>query len=103
MSRYYPGRAAPVRASCHRDPQGPRRDRADLPAHRRGVRHLGRAPARSHRAPGALAGLAAAGRLVAAVGTARGLRLGFAAYPAALMGTAFAPALGWLAAAMAVM
>jgi hypothetical protein len=52
---------------------------------------------------GALAGLAAAGRLVAAVGTARGLRLGFAVYPAALVATAFAPALGWLAAAMAVM
>jgi MFS family permease len=52
---------------------------------------------------GALAGLAAAGRLVAAVGSARSLRLGFVVYPAALVATAFAPALGWLAAAMAVM
>jgi hypothetical protein len=52
---------------------------------------------------GALVGLATAGRLVAAVGSATSLRLGFVVYPAALVATAFAPALGWLAATMAVM
>jgi Major Facilitator Superfamily len=52
---------------------------------------------------GALVGLATAGRLVAAVGSATSLRLGFVVYPAALVATAFAPALGWLAATKAVM
>jgi MFS family permease len=52
---------------------------------------------------GALAGLAGAGRVVSALGSAKSLRLGFAAYPAALVATALPPSLAWLVAAMAVM
>jgi MFS family permease len=52
---------------------------------------------------GALAGLAVAGRLVGALGSAGSLRLGFAVYPTALVATALPPSLGGLAAAMAVM
>jgi MFS family permease len=52
---------------------------------------------------GALAGLAVAGRLVTAMGSARSLRVGFAAYPTALVAVALAPSLAWLVAAMAVL
>jgi MFS family permease len=52
---------------------------------------------------GALGGLAVAGRLVAALGSARGLRVGFTAYPTALVAVALAPSLSWLVAAMAVL
>jgi MFS family permease len=52
---------------------------------------------------GALGGLALAGRLVNALGSASSLRLGFAVYPAALMATALPPSLGWLVAAMVAM
>jgi MFS family permease len=52
---------------------------------------------------GALGGLVVAGRLVNALGSARSLRLGFVAYPTALVAVAVAPSLGWLVAAMAVM
>jgi predicted MFS family arabinose efflux permease len=52
---------------------------------------------------GALGGLAVSGRLVNALGSARSLRVGFAAYPAALVAVALAPSLGWLVAAMAVL
>lgn len=52
---------------------------------------------------GALGGLALAGRLVNALGSASSLRLGFAVYPPALMATALPPSLGWLVAAMIVM
>jgi MFS family permease len=52
---------------------------------------------------GALGGLAVAGRLVAALGSARSLRVGFAAYPTALVAVALAPSLAWLVAAMAVL
>jgi MFS family permease len=52
---------------------------------------------------GALGGLAVAGRLVGALGSAKSLRLGYAAYPTALMAVALAPSLGWLVGAMAAM
>ena len=52
---------------------------------------------------GALAGLAGAGRVVSARGSAKSLRLGFAAYPTALVATALSPSLAWLVAAMLVM
>jgi predicted MFS family arabinose efflux permease len=52
---------------------------------------------------GALAGLAVAGRLVKARGSARSLRVGFAAYPTALVAVALTPSLAWLVAAMAVL
>jgi MFS family permease len=52
---------------------------------------------------GALCGLAVAGRLVSGLGSAGSLRLGFVAYPTALVAVAVAPSLGWLVAAMAVM
>jgi MFS family permease len=52
---------------------------------------------------GALGGLAVSGRLVNALGSARSLRLGFAAYPSALVAVALAPSLAWLVAAMAVL
>jgi MFS family permease len=52
---------------------------------------------------GALGGLAVAGRLVNALGSARSLRVGFAAYPTALVAVALAPSLAWLVAAMAVL
>ena len=52
---------------------------------------------------GALAGLASAGRVVSARGSAKSLRLGFAAYPTALVATALSPSLAWLVAAMLVM
>jgi MFS family permease len=52
---------------------------------------------------GALGGLVVAGRLVNGLGSARSLRLGFVAYPTALVAVAVAPSLGWLVAAMAVM
>ena len=52
---------------------------------------------------GALAGLAVAGRLVEALGCARSLRAGFAAYPTALVAVALAPSLTWLVAAMAAL
>jgi MFS family permease len=52
---------------------------------------------------GALGGLAVAGRLVSALGSARSLRLGFAVYPTALVATALPPSLGTLVAAMLVM
>ena len=52
---------------------------------------------------GALCGLVVAGPLVSGLGSARSLRLGFLAYPTALVAVAAAPSLGWLVAAMAVM
>jgi MFS family permease len=52
---------------------------------------------------GALGGLAVSGRLVNALGSARSLRLGFAAYPAALVAVVLAPSLASLVAAMAVL
>jgi MFS family permease len=52
---------------------------------------------------GALGGLAVAGRLVEALGSARSLRVGFAAYPTALVAMALAPSLTWLVAAMAAL
>src|SRR5688572_3618074 len=52
---------------------------------------------------GALAGLPAGGALVARLGSRPSLRLGFAVYPAALLGVALAPGLGWLVAALAVL
>jgi MFS family permease len=52
---------------------------------------------------GALGGLAVSGRLVDALGSAKSLRVGFAAYPAALVAVALAPSLAWLVAAMAVL
>jgi MFS family permease len=52
---------------------------------------------------GALGGLAVAGRLVEALGSARSLRVGFAAYPTALVAVALAPSLTWLVAAMAAL
>jgi MFS family permease len=52
---------------------------------------------------GALGGLAVAGRLVAVLGSVRSLRVGFSAYPAALVAVALAPSLTWLVAAMAVL
>jgi MFS family permease len=52
---------------------------------------------------GALGGLVVAGRLVNGLGSARTLRLGFVAYPTALVAVAAAPSLGWLVAAMSVM
>ena len=52
---------------------------------------------------GALGGLAVAGRLVHALGSAKSLRVGFAAYPTALVAVALAPSLAWLVATMAVL
>jgi MFS family permease len=52
---------------------------------------------------GALGGLVVAGRLVNGLGSSRSLRVGFVAYPTALVAVASAPSLGWLVAAMAVM
>jgi MFS family permease len=52
---------------------------------------------------GALVGLVAGGRIVAALGSPPSLRLGFAVYPPALVAVALAPDLGWLMAAVVVM
>jgi predicted MFS family arabinose efflux permease len=52
---------------------------------------------------GALVGLVAGGRIVAALGSPPSLRLGFAVYPPALVAVALAPGLEWLVAAVVVM
>jgi MFS family permease len=52
---------------------------------------------------GAIAGLPAGGALAARAGSRAALRIGFAAYPAALVAVALAPALPALAAALAAM
>jgi MFS family permease len=52
---------------------------------------------------GAIAGLPAGGALAARAGSRTALRIGFAAYPAALLGVALAPTLAALAAALAAM
>jgi MFS family permease len=52
---------------------------------------------------GALVGLPVGGALAARLGSRSSLRLGFAVYPAALVGVALAPSLAWLAAALAAM
>jgi MFS family permease len=52
---------------------------------------------------GAVLGLPLGGALVAHIGSRWSLRLGFAIYPPALLASAFAPSLVWLAAAIGVM
>jgi MFS family permease len=52
---------------------------------------------------GALVGLVAGGRIVAALGSPPSLQLGFAVYPPALAAAALAPDLEWLVAAVVVM
>jgi MFS family permease len=52
---------------------------------------------------GAIVGLPAGGVLVARLGSRRALRLGFVAYPAALIAVAWAPGLGALATALGAM
>jgi MFS family permease len=52
---------------------------------------------------GAIVGLPTGGALVARTGSRQALRIGFAIYPAALVAVAFAPGLGALAAALALM
>jgi MFS family permease len=52
---------------------------------------------------GALVGLPAGGSLVARIGSARSLRLGFALYPPAMASAAVAASLAWLTAGLAVM
>jgi MFS family permease len=52
---------------------------------------------------GAVLGLPGGGALVAQIGSRRALRTGFAVYPPALVAASLAPALGWLAAALATM
>jgi MFS family permease len=52
---------------------------------------------------GAVLGLPLGGALVAHIGSRWSMRLGFGIYPAALLASAFAPSLLWLAAAIGVM